>query len=55
MLLLTAVYNLLKLLDVDSDNKVDVKFSEQDLQISASEITGIPYTWATEVQVRKWS
>ena len=50
----TAVYNLLKLLDFNSNNRLDVKFTEQDLDISSSEITGIPYGWSTEVQVIKW-
>lgn len=50
----TAVYNLLESLDLDLNNKVDVKISEQSLQISSSEITGIPFTWNTEVQVRRW-
>lgn len=50
----TAVYNLLKLLDFDNNGKLDVKFTEQNLEIGSSEITGIPYDWSTEVQVRKW-
>jgi len=49
-----AVYNLLKILDFDLNGKLDVKFTEQDLQISSSEIIGIPYVWSTEVQIRKW-
>ncbi len=49
-----AVFDLLGLLDFDSDGKVDLKFSEQELGIESSEVTGIPYTWATEVQVRTW-
>ena len=49
-----AVFNLLKELDFDSDGKVDVQFAEQDLVIELSEITGIPWPWSTEVQVRKW-
>jgi len=50
----TAVYNLLKLMDFDSNNKLNVKFTGQNLEISSSEITGIPYGWSTEVQVRMW-
>jgi len=50
----TAVYNLLKLLDLDNDGRLDTKITEQNLQISASEVTGIPYDWSTEVQVRRW-
>lgn len=50
----TAVYNLFILLDTEPDGKIDFKFSEQDLQISSSTITGIPYIKSTEVQVRRW-
>jgi len=49
-----AVYNLLKLLDFDSNGKVDVKFNEQNLDVGSTQVTGIPYEWSTEVQVRKW-
>ncbi len=50
-----AVYNLLKKLDLDSDNKVDIKFTEQSLNIAASELDGVPYLWSTEIQVRTWA
>tara|TARA_Y100000310_G_scaffold345658_1_gene467823 strand:- start:455 stop:3010 length:2556 start_codon:yes stop_codon:yes gene_type:complete len=50
-----AAYNILKELDFDSDGDIDTKFTEQDLQISTSQISGIPYTWSTEVQSRIWS
>ena len=49
-----AVYNLLQMLDLNSNHKIDTKFAEQNLEISTSEITGIPYTWSTEVQIREW-
>ena len=49
-----SVFNLLKLLDFDSNGKLDIKLSEQDFYISYSEITGIPYEYATEVQARRW-
>jgi len=49
-----AVFNILEELDFDNDNKVDVPFSEQDLQISLEQITGIPFVWSTEVQARRW-
>ncbi|MBT4166069.1 VWA domain-containing protein [archaeon] len=49
-----AVFYLLEELDFDGDGKLDVQFSEQDLDISSSEIVGIPFGWSTEVQVRKW-
>jgi hypothetical protein len=49
-----ATHNLLKVLDYNNDNLVDVKFSYQDLKISSFTVTGIPYMWETEVQVRRW-
>ena len=50
-----AVRNLLRELDLDSNGKIDAIFSEGDLEIDLSEIEGIPYSWATEVQVRVWT
>ena len=50
----TTVVRLLQQLDLNFNNKVDIVFTEQDLQIDLSEVTGIPYTWSTEVQVRIW-
>ena len=49
-----AVLRLLELLDFDSDGKIDVGFTSQDLGISSTEITGIPFDWSTEVQIRTW-
>jgi len=50
-----ATFNILRSLDFDQNYKVDVPFTQQDLQISITETTGIPYTWSTEVQVRVWN
>jgi len=50
-----AVYLLLQKLDLDSDNKIDTKFSEQNLEIDSSEITGIPFTYSSEIQIRVWN
>lgn len=50
----SAVFELLDQLDIDDDGKIDVTFTEQDLQISLDEVVGIPFTWSTEVQVRRW-
>ena len=49
-----AVLELLEKLDIDGDGKIDVIFTAQDLELSLDEITGIPFTWSTEVQVRRW-
>ncbi|MCX6748540.1 MAG: VWA domain-containing protein [Candidatus Pacearchaeota archaeon] len=50
----SAVFSLLKSLDLDSNNKIDIKFSSQEMGVSFEQIVGIPYSWSTEVQVRKW-
>jgi hypothetical protein len=50
-----ATFNILKSLDFNQNYKVDVPFTQQDLQITITETTGIPYTWSTEVQVRVWN
>lgn len=49
-----AIYELLRILDLNLNYKIDSKFTEEDLQIKLTEITNIPYTWSTEVQVRTW-
>lgn len=49
-----ATYNLMRLLDVNGDDKVDTKFSQQSLEISSNEVEGIPFTWSSEAQVRVW-
>jgi len=49
-----AIFNLLSDLDLDSDGRIETKFSDRDLTINSIEITGIPFTWETEVQVRVW-
>ncbi len=49
-----AVYRLFDSLDLNKDNRVDVEFTEDDLEITLTEVTGIPFTWSTEVQVRAW-
>jgi hypothetical protein len=50
----TAVYNLLKLLDFDSDGKVDVNLDVNNLEIDSSGVSGVPFADTAIVQVRKW-
>jgi len=50
-----AVFSLLELLDFNLDGILDVSFNEEDLQITSSTLTGIPYSWSTEIQVRSWT
>ena len=49
-----AIFRLLSSLDLDSNRKIETKFSENDLTLSSTEVEGIPFTWDTEVQVRVW-
>ena len=49
-----ATFNLFKLLDFDLDGKVDVDLSADDMQITTSNLEGVPFLFSTEVQVRKW-
>ncbi len=52
-----AVYYLLESLDYDDNDKINIdkeKFTEENMLIDFRQITGIPFTWGTEVQVRKW-
>lgn len=51
----SSVLRLFELLDYDNDGKIDVFFNDQDLGITSSEISGIPFEWSTEIQVRVWS
>ena len=50
-----AVYNLLRQLDLNGNQLIDPKITEQALQIDISQVNGIPYTWQTEVQIRTWT
>ncbi len=50
----TSVYNLLEKLDFNNNNKIDFSISSQNLQFDSTELSGIPYTYETEIQVRIW-
>lgn len=49
-----AVFNMLKLLDIDSNGKIDIRLEENNLQLSITQISGIPYSWSTEVKIIRW-
>ena len=49
-----ATYNLFKQIDFDSDGFIDIKLTEQSLDINSSIISGIPIHYSTEVQIRRW-
>ncbi len=49
-----AIFNLLSSLDLDSDGRVETKFTESDLTLMSTEVEGVPFVWETEAQVRVW-
>ncbi|MFH1803138.1 MAG: LamG-like jellyroll fold domain-containing protein [archaeon] len=49
-----AVLNLLRELDLDTDGRSDVFFTERDLAINLDEFSGIPFAYSTEVEIRRW-
>lgn len=49
-----STYNLLSMLDFNTNNKIDVRFDAENLKIESIELTGVPFTWSSEVQIRVW-
>ncbi|MBN2458662.1 VWA domain-containing protein [Candidatus Woesearchaeota archaeon] len=50
-----AVYNLLKQLDPDDDKRVSVNFQDEDLEITVTLVTDVPYLWGpTLVKASVW-
>jgi hypothetical protein len=51
----SAVFSLLKSMDLNDDGKINFKFDIKGLGISSTTISGIPYSWSTEMQVKTWN
>lgn len=49
-----AVERLLTQLDSNNDGKVDLIIDENELNVDSLDISGVPFIWSTEVQVRRW-
>lgn len=49
-----AVFDLFSNLDLNKNKKLENKFSEQDMQVISNEVSGIPFAWASEIQIRIW-
>jgi len=49
-----AVLEALSSLDFDKNGKVDILFPEQDLGIDYLDISNIPFSWATKVDIISW-
>jgi len=49
-----ATYNLFKLLDFDLDGIIDVELSQDNMQVTTSNLEGVPFLFSTEAQIRKW-
>jgi hypothetical protein len=49
-----AVERLLSQLDANGNGKIDLTLNQDDFEINSLDVSGVPYLWSTEVQVRKW-
>jgi len=49
-----AVERLLSQLDSDNNSRIDLFLDTDNFEIDNIDISGVPYLWSTEVQVRKW-
>ena len=38
-----------------NDGRIDVKFTDQNLVVDTSVISGIPYHYSVEVEIRRWN
>lgn len=51
----SATHNLFYQIDLDHDGRLDFLFNSESVTIATSEVTGIPFPWSTEAQIRRWS
>lgn len=49
-----AVERLLSQLDSNNNGKIDLILDQNSFDIDSLDISGVPYIWSTEVQVRVW-
>lgn len=49
-----AVERLLQQLDSDGNGKIDLIIDQENFDIESLDISGVPYIWSTEIQVRIW-
>jgi len=49
-----AILNLLETLDLNSNGKIETKFSESDMSFNSIAISGLPFAYKTEAKVVAW-
>jgi hypothetical protein len=49
-----AIERLLQQIDSNEDGKIDLIIDENELDVDAMDISGVPFIWSTEVQIRRW-
>ncbi len=49
-----SVTRLLSQLDADADGLIDIILDQDNFEIDTLDISGVPYLWSTEVQIRVW-
>ena len=50
-----AVERLLQQLDSNNNSKIDLILDDESFDMDSLDISGVPYMWSTEVQIRKWN
>ncbi len=50
-----AVDRLLTQLDADVNGKIDLILNQDSFEIDTLDISGVPFLWSTEVQIRVWT
>ncbi len=49
-----SIERLISQLDANNNSKIDVVLDKESFDIDTLDISGVPYIWSTEVQVRRW-
>lgn len=49
-----AIERLIEQYDFDGDGKLDLLLSQDDFEMDTLDVSGVPYLWSTEVQIRTW-
>ncbi len=49
-----AIERLIQQLDTNGNGKIDLILDEESFDVNTLDISGVPYMWSTEIQVRKW-
>ncbi len=49
-----SIERLITQLDANNNTKIDIILDKESFDIDTLDISGVPYMWSTEVQIRRW-